>query len=105
MAYLIDTSVLGRLANTAALSHPIALRAVVEMHRRGEVLHVTPQNLIGFRNAATGPTAVKGQIAGLEELDEKPRRWTSRPRCRLYEHHANENDSRPAWLTHILPFR
>lgn len=60
MACLIDTSVLGRLANTADVSYPIALRAVVELHRRGEVLHVTPQNLIEFRNAATRPTAVNG---------------------------------------------
>ena len=46
MAYLIDTSVLGRLANSADVSYPIAIRAVVELHRRGEVLHVTPQNMI-----------------------------------------------------------
>jgi predicted nucleic acid-binding protein len=60
VTYLIDTSVLGRLANTADMSYPIALQAVVELHRRGEVLHVTPQNLIEFRNAATRPTAVNG---------------------------------------------
>jgi len=60
VAYLIDTSVLVRLANTVDVSYPIALRAVVELHRRAEVLHVTPQNLIEFRNAATRPTAVNG---------------------------------------------
>jgi predicted nucleic acid-binding protein len=60
VAYLIDTSVLVRLANTVDVSYPIALRAVVELHRRAGVLHVTPQNLIEFRNAATRPTAVNG---------------------------------------------
>ena len=29
MAYLIDTSILGRLANTADASHPAATRAVI----------------------------------------------------------------------------
>jgi predicted nucleic acid-binding protein len=60
VAYLIDTSVLVPLANTVDVSYPMALRAVVELHRRAEVLHVTPQNLIEFRNAATRPTAVNG---------------------------------------------
>jgi predicted nucleic acid-binding protein len=33
---------------------------VTELHRRGEVLHLTPQNLVEFRNVATRPTAVNG---------------------------------------------
>jgi hypothetical protein len=45
VSYLIDTSVLVRLANVADLSYPAALRAVMELHRRGEVLHISPQNL------------------------------------------------------------
>ena len=60
MAILVDTSVLGRLANRADASHPLAVAAVAELHRRGEVLHVTPQNLIEFRNFATRPVAVNG---------------------------------------------
>lgn len=60
MAYLIDTSVLVRLANTADLQYSIAVAAVVELHRRGEVLHVTPQVLIEFRSVATRPTDVNG---------------------------------------------
>jgi predicted nucleic acid-binding protein len=71
VAYLIDTSVLGRLANTADMSYPIALQAVVELHRRGEVLHVTPQNLIEFRNAATRPTAVNGLGLTASEAEAK----------------------------------
>jgi predicted nucleic acid-binding protein len=39
MAILIDTSVLGRLANRADVSHPVAAAAVAELHRRSEVLH------------------------------------------------------------------
>jgi hypothetical protein len=45
VAYLIDTSVLARLANSADVSYPVAIRAVFELHRRGEMLHVAPQNL------------------------------------------------------------
>jgi hypothetical protein len=46
VADLIETSILGRLANIADDFHPVALRAVVELHRRGEIMPVTPQNLI-----------------------------------------------------------
>ena len=60
MAILIDTSVLGRLANRADVSHPVATAAVAELHRRGEVLHVAPQNLIEFRNFATRPVSANG---------------------------------------------
>jgi predicted nucleic acid-binding protein len=64
MAYLVDTSVLGRLANTADPFYSVALRAVTELHQAGETLHSTPQVLIEFRNAATRPLAVNG--LGLE---------------------------------------
>jgi predicted nucleic acid-binding protein len=60
MAYLVDTSVLARLANTAYIFHAIAAHAVLELHRRGEVLHITPQNLVEFRNLATRPKSVNG---------------------------------------------
>jgi predicted nucleic acid-binding protein len=60
MACLLDTSILARLANTADAQYPTADRATLELHRRGEVLHVTPQNLIEFRNLATRPRAVNG---------------------------------------------
>ncbi|HET6575135.1 MAG TPA: type II toxin-antitoxin system VapC family toxin [Fimbriiglobus sp.] len=64
---MIDTSVLARLANTADAFHAVAGRAVVELHRRGEVLHVTPQNLVEFRNMATRPVAANG--LGLAVVD------------------------------------
>lgn len=67
MAYLIDTSLLARLANTADAQHAAAVRAVVEIHRRGELLHITPQVLIEFRNVATRPTGLNG--LGLSTVD------------------------------------
>lgn len=60
MAYLVDTSILGRLANTTDAFYSIATQAVLTLHRRGESLRTTPQNLIEFRNAATRPIAVNG---------------------------------------------
>ncbi len=35
MAYLIDTTALGRLANASDAQHAVAARAVVELYRRG----------------------------------------------------------------------
>lgn len=67
MAYLVDTSILGRLANSADASHAVAVRAVVELHRRGELLHLTPQNLVEFRSVATRPAASNG--LGLPTVD------------------------------------
>jgi hypothetical protein len=67
MAYLLDTSILARLANTADAHYPTADRAVLDLHRRGEVLHITAQNLIEFRNLATRPKAVNG--LGLPVVD------------------------------------
>jgi predicted nucleic acid-binding protein len=67
VAYLIDTSILARLANTADAAHAEAARAVVELHRRGETLHITVQNLVEFRSVATRPTASNG--LGLSVVD------------------------------------
>lgn len=67
MAHLIDTNILVRLANAADARHAVAGRAVIELHRRGEVLHITPQVLIEFRNMATRPTSVNG--LGLSVVD------------------------------------
>ena len=60
MSYLLDTSILGRLANRKDALYRIAVRAVVELHARGQSLHVTPQNLIEFRSFATRPVSVNG---------------------------------------------
>lgn len=60
MPILVDTSILGRLANRADAAHSIAQAAVAELHRQGEVLHITAQNLIEFHNFATRPATVNG---------------------------------------------
>ncbi len=60
MPYLLDTSILARLANTADAQHTIAAQSVVELHRLGEILHITPQVLIEFRNVATRPIQLNG---------------------------------------------
>jgi predicted nucleic acid-binding protein len=60
MAYLLDTTILARLANATDALHAVTARAVLELHRRGEVLHLTPQVLVEFRNVATRPVAVNG---------------------------------------------
>jgi predicted nucleic acid-binding protein len=60
MAHLIDTSILIRLANQADALYVTAARAVFELHQRGERLHMTPQNLVEFRNVATRPANKNG---------------------------------------------
>jgi len=67
MAFLLDTSILVRLANASDLQHTVAAEAVLELHRRGEVLHVTSQVLIEFRNVATRSKSANG--AGLSILE------------------------------------
>ena len=67
MAYLIDTTVLARLANARDAQREVAARAILNLHRRGEVLNVTPQVMIEFRNVATRPAAVNG--LGLSIVD------------------------------------
>src|SRR5436309_1971003 len=39
MPCLIDTTILGRPANVRDVQHAVAGRGVLELHRRGEVLH------------------------------------------------------------------
>lgn len=71
MAYLLDTSILARLANTADVSYPVATEAVLKLHRGGEVLHVSAQNLIEFRNVATRPVALNGLGLAPSEAEAK----------------------------------
>ena len=92
MAYLIDTTILGRLANAADAQYPVAARAVLELHRRGEVLHITPQVLIEFRNIATRSLAING--LGLSAVDTKALAATFEARFPLL---ADTPDVYPAW--------
>ena len=92
MAHLIDTTVLIRLANATDAQHAVAARAVLELHRRGEVLHVTPQVMVEFRNVATRPTAVNG--LGLSIADAEAQAATFEARFPLL---AETPDIYPAW--------
>jgi len=92
MAYLIDTTILGRLANVRDVQHAVATHAVLELHRRGEVLHVTPQVLIEFRNVATRPVANNG--LGLSIVDTEALAATFETRFPLL---AETPDIYPAW--------
>jgi predicted nucleic acid-binding protein len=92
VAYLIDTTILARLANATDAQHAVAARAVLELHRRGEVLHVTPQVLIEFRNVATRPVAVNG--LGLSTVDTEAQAGTFEARFPLL---TETPDVYPAW--------
>jgi predicted nucleic acid-binding protein len=61
MSYLLDTNILGRVANTRDVAwYNTTVNALLELHQRAETLHITPQVLIEFRNFATRPIAVNG---------------------------------------------
>lgn len=69
MAYLLDTNILVRLANPADPDYTLTNRTVEVFLNRGEVLHVTPQNLLEFRAVATRPKAVNGLGATAAEAE------------------------------------
>jgi predicted nucleic acid-binding protein len=92
MAHLVDTSVLARLANTTDALHAVAIRAVVELHQRGDVLHITAQNLVEFRNLATRPKAVNG--LGLLAVDAEAKTAVFEGKFPLL---AETPDIYPAW--------
>ncbi len=92
MAFLIDTSVLVRLANATDARHSVAARAVLELHRRGEVLHITPQVLIEFRNVATRPKIANG--AGLPIVEAETHAGTFEAKFPLL---VETPDIYPAW--------
>ena len=71
MAYLVDTPILTRLADSASVHHHAAAHAIVELHRRGETLHITAQNLVEFRSVATRPLAVNGLGLSAAEAEAK----------------------------------
>ena len=107
MAFLVDTSILGRLANLTDPMYPVADRAVTELHRRGELLHLTLQNLIEFRNVATRPTTANGlgmtpaqaeaKAAGFEALGSHGRLDTIR-RLPATVCHARRHGSQPGTM-------
>jgi predicted nucleic acid-binding protein len=60
MEFLVDTSVLVRLASTADPQHDLAEHAVSVLSAAGEILCLAPQCLIEFRGVATRPIAQNG---------------------------------------------
>jgi predicted nucleic acid-binding protein len=92
VAYLIDTSILARLANATDAQHAVAARAVLELHRRGELLHVTPQVFVEFRSVATRPVAANGP--GLSAVDTETQAAIFEARFPLL---AETPDIYPAW--------
>lgn len=71
MTILVDTSVLARLCNSSDGALSVAQHAVVALHRAGEELRLSSQNLIEFRCVATRPVAVNG--LGLSSTDADAR--------------------------------
>ena len=92
VAYLIDTTILVRLANTADTDYAVAAWAVRELHRRGEILHLNPQALVKFRSVATRPVAVNG--LGLSTVDTEVQAATFEARFPLL---PDTPDIYPAW--------
>lgn len=61
MGFLIDTSVLMRVANATDEKQALSINAIEVLRDRGDGPPcVAPQNLIEFRNASTRPTAENG---------------------------------------------
>jgi predicted nucleic acid-binding protein len=94
VAFLLDTSILSRLANHADREYPSADWSVLELHRRGELLHLTPQNLIEFRNMATRPTAANGLGLSAAEASSKAADFET-----TFRMLPDTPDIYPAWKT------
>lgn len=60
MPYLADTNILLRWVSPADPQHSLAVNSVKALQRRGEVVHITPQNLIEFWAVATRPASANG---------------------------------------------
>jgi predicted nucleic acid-binding protein len=60
MSILLDTNILTRSAQPAHPMHQTAVDAVDVLRRRGEVLHLVPQNFYEFWVVATRPVGQNG---------------------------------------------
>lgn len=78
ISILLDTSILMRFSNSADPQNPAAVDAVIELHRRGETLHITPQVMIEFRNAATRPKSLNGAGLTIAEAEAHASKFESR---------------------------
>jgi predicted nucleic acid-binding protein len=71
MSYLADTNILLRWVSPADTQHSLAVSSVKALQRRGEIIHITPQNLIEFWNVATRPAAVNGLGMSPSEAEQQ----------------------------------
>ena len=94
MTYLVDTPVLLRLANTSDLQYPVAYRAVLTLHHQAVPLHIAPQNLIEFRNAATRPVSDNGLGFSPDVAEQKAAAFEA-----LFPLLPDTADIYPAWKT------
>ncbi len=92
MRFLVDTSLLGRLANTDDPGHALARAAVVELRRRQQTLLTAAQNLIEFRNFATRPRSANGLELSVSEAEAKAGEFES-----LFALVSDTPDIYPAW--------
>jgi predicted nucleic acid-binding protein len=60
MPYLADTNILLRWVSPADPQHSLAVNSVKALQQQGEIVHITPQNLIEFWAVATRPAASNG---------------------------------------------
>lgn len=60
MSYLVDTNILLRLVQKNSPMHSDTQRAILMFKRQGELLYITPQNLIEFWAVATRPINSNG---------------------------------------------
>ena len=97
MTVLVDTSVLGRLANTDDPSYLVAGAAILELRRRRETLLTAAQNLIEFRNFATRPLADNGLGLPVPEAQAKSEEFES-----LFTVVPDTPDIYPAWKSLAL---
>jgi predicted nucleic acid-binding protein len=69
VSVLLDSNILGRLANLADPDRVVTEDALAELQRQGETLSITPQNLIEFRSFATRPLILNGLGISAAEAD------------------------------------
>jgi predicted nucleic acid-binding protein len=82
-AYLIDTNLLLRLADSESLQHSVATLALARLLGQGDEVYVTPQNFIEFWAVATRPVDANGfgwsRERTVQELAELQRRFPMLP--------------------------
>ncbi len=60
MAYLADTNIIVRRVLPADPLHGVVSAALLALDRQGEIVYLTPQNLIEFQALATRPLSANG---------------------------------------------